>query len=55
MGGRDQLLFFRWLCPFLRFCRRGFHDLLKVRPSSLLMLCGCISKFEIKKVRYRDT
>jgi hypothetical protein len=24
-------------------CRRGFQDLLKVRPSSLLMLCGCIS------------
>jgi hypothetical protein len=24
-------------------CRRGFQDLLKVRPSSLFMLCGCIS------------
>ena len=23
--------------------KRGFHDLLRVRPSSLLMLCGCIS------------
>ena len=22
---------------------RGFQDLLRVRPSSLLMLCGCIS------------
>jgi len=27
----------------LTLCRRGFQDLLKVRPSSLLMLCGCIS------------
>jgi hypothetical protein len=27
----------------LSLCRRGFQDLLKVRPSSLLMLCGCIS------------
>ena len=27
----------------LSMCKRGFHDLLKVRPSSLLMLCGCIS------------
>jgi hypothetical protein len=24
-------------------CRRGFQDLLKVRPSSLFILCGCIS------------
>jgi hypothetical protein len=29
--------------PFLSLCRRGFQDLLKVKPSSLLMLCGCIS------------
>jgi len=27
----------------LSLCRRGFQDLLKVRPSSLFMLCGCIS------------
>ena len=27
----------------LSMCKRGFHDLLGVRPSSLLMLCGCIS------------
>jgi len=27
----------------LTLCRRGFQDLLKIRPSSLLMLCGCIS------------
>jgi hypothetical protein len=27
---------------FLILCRRGFQDLLKVRPSSLLMLYGCI-------------
>ena len=26
----------------LSMCKRGFHDLLKVRLSSLLMLCGCI-------------
>jgi len=31
-------------CLFsLSLCRRGFQDLLKVRPSSLLTLCGCIS------------
>jgi len=24
-------------------CRRSFQDLLKVRPFSLFMLCGCIS------------
>jgi hypothetical protein len=27
----------------LSLCRRGFQDLLKVRPSSLLMLCGRIA------------
>ena len=27
----------------LRLCRRGFQDLLKVRPSSLLMSYGCTS------------
>ena len=27
----------------LSLSRRSFQDLLKVRPSSLLMLCGCIS------------
>jgi hypothetical protein len=27
----------------LSLCRMGFQDLLKVRPSSLLILCGCIS------------
>ena len=27
----------------LSVCKRGFHDLLRIRPSSLLMLCGCIS------------
>ena len=31
-------------CPLsLSVCRRGFQDLLKVRPSTLFMLCGCIS------------
>jgi len=28
---------------FLRMCNRGFQDLLRVRPSSLFMLNGCIS------------
>ena len=27
----------------LSLCRRGFQDLVKVRPSSLFILCGCIS------------
>ena len=27
----------------LNLCRSGFQDLLKVRPSSLFILCGCIS------------
>jgi hypothetical protein len=26
----------------LSICRRGFQDLLRVRPSSLFMLCGCV-------------
>ena len=26
----------------LSLCRRAFQDLLKVGPSSLLMLCGCL-------------
>ena len=39
-----KLLCFRVGCLLsLSLCRRGFQDLLKVRPSSLLMLCGCIS------------
>ena len=49
-----KLLCFRWLSPSLslrtkiytlslKSRRRGFQALLKVRPSSLLMLCGCIS------------
>jgi len=29
--------------PSSSMCRRGFQDLLKVGPSSLFMLCGCIS------------
>jgi hypothetical protein len=37
-----KLLCFRWLSP-LSVCRRGFQDVLKVRPSSLFMLCECIS------------
>jgi len=39
--GRGQTIVF--LVASLSLCRRGFQDLLKVRPSSLLMLCGCIS------------
>ena len=27
----------------LSLCRNGFHDSLRDRPSSLFMLCGCIS------------
>jgi hypothetical protein len=27
----------------LSLCKRSFQDLLKVRPSSLFILCGCIS------------
>jgi len=27
----------------LRLCRKGFQDLLKIRSSSLFILCGCIS------------
>ena len=38
-----RLLCFRWLLLSLSLCRRGFQDLLKVRPTSLLILCGCIS------------
>jgi len=30
-------------CSGLSLCRMGFRDLLKVRPPSLLMLCGYIS------------
>ena len=38
----DYLVSDGFLLP-LSMCKRGFHDLLKVRPSSLLMLCRCIS------------
>jgi hypothetical protein len=42
--GRDQTIVFQLAVSSpLSLCRRGFQDLLKVRPSSLLMLCGCIS------------
>ena len=35
---------FRRLSLFsLSLCRRAFQDLLKINPSSLFMLCGCIS------------
>ena len=32
----------------LSLCNSGFQDLLRVRPSSLLMLHGCIYKYKIK-------
>jgi len=28
---------------YLSLCCSGFQDLLRVRPSSLLMFCGCLS------------
>jgi hypothetical protein len=31
------VLFYSWLSPFLKSVKKGFWDLLKVRPSSLLM------------------
>jgi len=38
-------LLFQMALSFLSACtyRRGVQDLLKIRPSSLFMLCGCIS------------
>ena len=42
--GRDQTTVFQVTCLLsLSVCRRGFQDLLKVRPSSLFTLCWCIS------------
>jgi hypothetical protein len=41
--GEAKLLCSKCLSPSLSLCRRGFQDLLKVRPPSLLTLCGCIS------------
>ena len=35
----------------LSLCRRGFQDLLKVRPSSLFVLCGCISSLYEKLLK----
>ena len=43
VGARSKLLCSRWLSPFLDLCKSGFRDLLRARPSSVLMLCGCIS------------
>ena len=43
-SGAVGLLCTVWLSRFsLRRCRRGFQDLLSISPSSLFMLCGCIS------------
>jgi hypothetical protein len=38
-----KMLFFIRLSVSLHLCRRGFQDFLKVRTSSVLMLCGCVS------------
>ena len=38
-----KLLYFRWPSPFFKRVQKGFPGLLKVRPSSLFMLYGCIS------------
>jgi hypothetical protein len=38
-----KLLYFGGCLRSLSLCRRGFQDLIKVRPSSLLMFCVCIS------------
>jgi hypothetical protein len=38
------LLCVEWLAHFsLSVCRRGFQALLRIRPSSLFTLFGCIS------------
>ena len=42
--GAVGLLCIVWLSRFsLSVCRRGFQALLRIRPSSLFMLFGCIS------------
>jgi len=41
MAGQNYCVISGYLLS-LSLCRRGFQDLLKVRPSSLLILCGCI-------------
>jgi len=41
--GGGQLLCFRRLSPFFKHVQMGFQDLLKVRPSSLFVLCRLIS------------
>jgi hypothetical protein len=39
-----RLLCVEWLARFsLSVCRRGFQVLLRIRPSSLFILFGCIS------------
>jgi hypothetical protein len=42
MEGQNYCFVGGCLLP-LSLCRMGFQDLLKVRPSSLFILCGCIS------------
>ena len=42
MAGQNYCVVGGWLLS-LSLCRRGFQNLLKVRPSSLFILCGCIS------------
>jgi len=38
--GSYQLICFKRLSPFFKRMQKGFQDLLKIRPSSLLMSCG---------------
>jgi hypothetical protein len=38
----EAIVLFHCLISFI-LCRRSLQVLLKIRPSSLLMLCGCIS------------
>jgi hypothetical protein len=42
MAGQNYCVVDGCLLP-LSLCNKGFQDLLKVRPSSLFILCGCIS------------
>ena len=47
--GAVGLLCIVWLSRFsLSVCRRGFQALLRIRPSSLFMLCGCDVDFKTR-------
>jgi hypothetical protein len=56
MGGVGHTCFSGGCLLSLSLCRRGFQDLLKVKPSSVL-ICGCISSsvaslFSRSKIRW---